>query len=111
YRLSIEAKGTDRRDPSKEVLAGRVLFSEKATYAELDKAFAAGRTIKATKLTPEFDWEDFNSLHPDSLPLFTINGQGVLTVCTADDSEPPQAGQTVVALVTPNQVPLEKLPS
>lgn len=111
YRLSIEAKGTDRRDPSKEVLAGRVLFSEKATYAELDKAFAAGRIIKATKLTPEFDWEDFNPLHPDALPLFTVDEKGVLTVCTSDDSEPPQAGQTVVALVTPNQVPLDKLPS
>lgn len=102
YRLSIENSGTDRRDPSKEVLAGRVLFSDTATYGELDKAFAAGRTIKATKLTPEFEWEDFKAHHPDSLPLFTIDGQGVLTVCTVDQEELAHAGQTVVALVSPN---------
>lgn len=103
YRLSIESMGTDRRDPSKDVLAGRVLFSEKATYAALDEAFAGGRIIKATKLTPEFEWEDFNSHHPDSLPLFTVDEQGVLTVCTPDQAELPHAGQTVIALVTPNK--------
>ena len=99
YRLSIQNSGQERRDPSKEVLAGRVLFSEKMTYAELDKVFAAGRTIKATKLTQEFEWDDFRSRHPDAVPLFTIDEQEVLTVRTADDTEPPQAGQTVVALV------------
>lgn len=108
YRLSIATMGTDRRDPSKEVLAGRVLFSDTATYAELDNAFAAGRTIKATKLTPEFDWEDFNVHHPDSFPLFTVDGQGVLTVCTSDQDELPHAGQTMVALVTPKKGSLDK---
>lgn len=81
--------------------AGRVLFSETATYSELDRRFAEGEIIKSTKLTEEFDFQDFVTQYPSALSMFVVNGVGQLTILATDTRVTPVAGQTVIALVAP----------
>jgi len=107
YRLSISTTGTSRRDPSAEVLNGRVLFSEDATYDELDRRFAAGDVIKATTLSEEFTLTDFEAQYPSALRMFVVDATGTLTVITAETPVTPTSGQTVIALVTPSAVSTE----
>lgn len=109
YRLSMASGTSDRHVPSLEMRSGRVLFSETATYSELDRRFAAGESIKATKLTEEFDFEDFMSQYPSALALFVIDPAGQLTVLTTDSKIVPAAGQTVMALVPPPPADKEHL--
>ena len=99
YRLSISSTGVSRRDPSAEVLEGRTLFSEVATYRELDRRFAAGDIIKSTTLSAEFSYEKFLSQYPTALPMFVLDATGKLSIVTNDLQSVPSAGQTVVALV------------
>lgn len=100
YRLSINSTGTSRRDASTEVLEGRILFAEDATYDELDRRFAAGDIIKATTLSDEFTLEHFQSQYPSALMMFVVDASGNLNVITSDATVVPVSGHTVIALVT-----------
>ncbi len=100
YRLSISKSGTSRQDPSTEVLAGRVLFAEGATYDELDRRFGNGDVIKATKLTDTFTLADFRTNYPEAILMFVIDLNGRLTVVTTDAEPTPAAGNTLIALVS-----------
>lgn len=99
YRLSINSTGTSRRDAGHEVLAGRVLFSDDATYDELDRRFSEGQTIKATSITDEFTLQKFHAQYPEALILFVADGAEKLAVMTTDATLSPSPGQTVIALV------------
>lgn len=99
YRLSVPKTGTSRRDASSEVLTGRVLFAEEATYDELDRRFADGHIIKATTLSEEFTMEQFRKKYPHALLMFVISSSGNLTVVTTETTQAPTSGQTVIALV------------
>lgn len=99
YRLTINSTGKSRRDPSSEMLEGRILFGPNATYQELDRRFSEGDVIKATTLSEEFSLDDFLSKYPTALMMFVLDAAGNLSVVTEDASLSPAAGQTVVALV------------
>ncbi len=99
YRLSMATVAHQRYAPSHEVLAGRVLFADDVTYAELDRRFAAGDVIKSTKLTNEFGLNDFEEQHPNALLMFLLDAGGKLHIRSTDAELTPVAGQTVVALV------------
>lgn len=99
YRLSIPSSGPGKREVGFEALSGRVLFAEEAVYDELDRRFASGDVVKATKLSDEFTFDDFNAQYPDALLLFTIDTAGTLTVATTESTIEAAADITVIALV------------
>lgn len=99
YRLSIPSGSLGRTDVGREALTGRILFSEEATYEELDRRFAAGEVVKSTKLSEEFTLNEFQAQYPDALLLFAVDSSGTLTVLTTDTDTEPVVDQTVVALV------------
>lgn len=99
YRLSAATVAHQKYAPSNEVLAGRVLFANDVTYAELDRTFAAGDVIKSTKLTKEFDFNDFEEQYPNALPMFLLDASGKLLIRSTNSELTPIAGQTVVVLV------------
>lgn len=101
YRLSVGSVANSRQVPSHEVLAGRVLFADDATYAELDRRFAAGEIVKVTKLTKEFSFEDFVKQYPGALVMFVLNAFGVLRILTTDTEIAYPPGQRVIAIVAP----------
>ena len=88
------------QDHSVDVLAGRVLFSDDAKYNLLDRRFAEGDVIKATKLSEEFGLDEFHTEHPEALIMFLVDPTGHLTICTTDAERTSAAGQTVIALVS-----------
>jgi hypothetical protein len=81
-------------------LHGRWLFAPTMTDSELDRRLAAGGTIKATRLTEEFGFEEFLSMYgPEAVPMVVINEDGTMAVVTADKQPDLRSGQTLVALV------------
>lgn len=99
YRLSINATGKTLRDPSSEVLEGRTLFKEGVTYDELDRRFAEGHTMKATTLSEEFTYDDFERQYPNAILMFIVDAAKSLHVITEDNPIVPDVGQSVIALV------------
>lgn len=100
YRLSIPLGSLGRTDVGREALTGRILFSEQATYEELDRRFAAGEIVKTTRLSEEFTLDEFREQYPDALLLFAVDSSGSLTILTTDTETEPVVDQTVVALVS-----------
>jgi NhaP-type Na+/H+ or K+/H+ antiporter len=82
-------------------LHGRWLFDSEATYAELGRRFGGGATVKATRLTDAFTFEDFQTRYgATAVPLFLLSDSGRLSVVVADGELRPTAGQTLISLVT-----------
>ena len=85
-------------------MRGRNLFAPDATYESLEKRFAAGQVVKATRISPEFDYDSFRERYgEDALPLFRVTEGGKLLVCTAENKAAPKAGQTLISLVDPGR--------
>lgn len=83
-------------------LHGRWLFDENVRYGDLERRFATGATVKATKLSDEFDFEAFQKMHGESaIPLFLKTESGALRVIAADQQLNPTAGQALISLVGP----------
>jgi len=94
-----------RKDPAHKKgrhkhLHGRWLFAEAVTCATLAQRFAAGATVKATKLTKSFDYRAFRDMYGASaVPLFVVTEKGALNVVTAEQPIQPLPGQTLISLV------------
>jgi NhaP-type Na+/H+ or K+/H+ antiporter len=102
YQLPPRKGGSPRVESAAPHLRGRYLFAAEATYDALDERMAAGQVVKATRLTPEFDWAAFRERHGSSaLLLFVVTETGTLQVCAADRPLSPRPGQTVISLVPP----------
>ncbi|MEZ6121752.1 MAG: cation:proton antiporter [Planctomycetaceae bacterium] len=100
YRLSAPPERSRRREKSAEVLHGRVLFDNTATYDFLDKRFESGAVIRRTRLTDEFTFDDFrNEFRDSALLLFAIDEHGHVHVCTPDHPPNLRAGLTLLSLV------------
>ena len=87
YRLASGAK-----EGKEDADTGRVLFAPDATHASLTASLARSGEIRATRLTEQFDWEDFLDKYPESLPLFARDARGNLRFFTADGGLEPGAG-------------------
>lgn len=80
---------------------GRVLFNGQTTFSELTALIDSGRQIKSTKLTEEFNWDDYQARYQRTrLPLFEINGKGFVQPFTDASPLMPSAGSTIIALET-----------
>jgi NhaP-type Na+/H+ or K+/H+ antiporter len=85
-------------------LSGRPVFGEDATFDKISAAFSSGFVIKATTLSEEFTYEDFQSHYgPEALPLFIVSDGGKLRVVVAGEKIAPKTGQAIIALVPPQE--------
>jgi len=101
YQLS--PAGSEREDDKKRMpkhLHGRHLFRSDATYEYLSSRLASGAVIKKTRITEEFDLEDYSAMYGESaLPLFIMSETGSLKICTAEDPALPKSGEVLVSLI------------
>lgn len=106
YQLPLEGeKEGDKRTVSRH-LRGRLLFGPDLTYGHLSRLFASGATIKATSLTEEFGYDDFQAHHAGkAIPLFLISQNGNLTVFTTDNPPQPQPGQKLISIIPGAETP------
>ena len=91
----------DRRNFADNLLAP-ALFGDDMTHARFTELMDQGWRIKATRLSENFDWPQFEAQHgPGVVPLFEINERGALRVASSQRSLEPRPGWTVMALVPP----------
>ncbi len=87
-------------------LSGRALFDEHLDYWSFQGRHAKGSTVKSTKLSDEFSFEDFLEVNKSGgeppIPLFVIDDKGILKVSVVGQRLDPKPGHTVVALVGPD---------
>jgi NhaP-type Na+/H+ or K+/H+ antiporter len=80
-------------------LRGRILFANEWTYDALDARLEAGARIKATRLTPQFDFARWRQEHGErAVPLVSVAG-GRVAVATVDRPLAPAPGEVLVGLV------------
>lgn len=104
---SPPAKGI-RAETDPKFVHGRIAFGPEVTFDYLQNRFAQGAEVKKTKLSEEFDFEDFVAhYHGTAIPLFLVSETGRFAVFTAVDPPQPKVGQTVIALVDPNGEPAD----
>jgi len=83
----------------------RTLFSPEATFANLASRLGQGHVIKATRLTPEFNYKAYKTLYGTAaLPMFILSEQGRISIIAAGAEIDPQPGQTIIALVDPESL-------
>ena len=100
YQLVTEADLEEKEQDSVAYLRGRLLFSEDATFANLNRRFRQGAVSKVTKLTETFDFDAFEKTHGhQTLPLFLINDLGEIEVFALDQKPLAQPGCTLISLV------------
>jgi len=84
---------------------GRPLFEQGAHFALLESRIANGWVIKTTNLSDEFTYEDYCTLYgPNTLPLFVVRKSGSLIIATASRMPEPEPGDTLVALINPDEL-------
>ncbi|MFQ5425246.1 MAG: cation:proton antiporter [Phycisphaerae bacterium] len=82
-------------------LHGRWLFRDQITHATLESRLAAGYTTRATRISEEFNYDDYRLEHgADAIPLFLVHESGQLKLVNGEqDAVGPVAGQTLISLV------------
>lgn len=85
---------------SPQHLRGRFLFGENITFNYISKKFMSGSIIKSTKLTADFDFNDYQQHYgKDIVLLCLISEDNELKVITSDEMITPKPNQTIIALV------------
>ncbi len=75
------------------------LFAAQFTYVHLNELVKAGWQVKTTQLTANFRYADYQSAHPEHVPLVAIDLRGQLWWFTQDTHPEPAAGWKLVSLM------------
>ncbi|QDU95302.1 K(+)/H(+) antiporter NhaP2 [Lignipirellula cremea] len=108
YQLPPAEGGAGAREAVGRQLQGRRLFDKNMSYEKLSQLLGPGGAclIKRTKLTEEFTLSDYRVQYNDApVLMFVISEGGTVRIITADNETPPQAGDTILAIV-PQQTPV-----
>ncbi len=99
YQLPFAAPTEGRREAVSLEQRGRLLFGAQMDNAHMVERFGETPSVKTTRLTKEFDYAAFQSLHGETvLPLFLIRAGGEVALFTADAPPVPQAGDVLISL-------------
>ena len=80
------------------------LFDEGVTYGYLASAVSKGASVKTTRLTDEFSFEDYNDKYNDrATPLLAINKEGKSYTFINGNSIEPKSGWRIISLVLPEE--------
>ncbi|MEO1615357.1 MAG: sodium:proton antiporter [Planctomycetota bacterium] len=96
YQLTFK---TDSRRGMTRNMMGRELFSKDLKYSRILEMFEEGMEFKTTRLSDEFQFEDFQTQYEQVFPLAAVDSDGKLTFVTSDNAFKPSTDQTVIALV------------
>jgi hypothetical protein len=109
YQLPPEREGTEGEQAVPSRLRGRDLFTRDLTYWDLERRFREGSTVKRTRITAEFGFDDFVARYgteeAPAVPLFVVDAEGRLRIATGERVLRPEPGDTLIALVSEAHVP------
>lgn len=103
YQLAAESEGlNDAKKQSMRDIHGQYLWADWMTFPNITDRFAAGANIRATKLTSEFGWKEYQAhWSARSNPLFLLKPDGTVHVWAMKTPPTPQRDDTLLALVLP----------
>jgi NhaP-type Na+/H+ or K+/H+ antiporter len=107
YQLPIKAEvaNNDQESVNNRTarhLRGRILFGSNVTYDFINERLANGGAIKATSLTDDFEYEDYQAqYHGQAIPLFGVTDKKRLIIYTTDNQPVPRPGMMLISLVPP----------
>jgi NhaP-type Na+/H+ or K+/H+ antiporter len=101
YQLSpLSEKSGKELEFSPKHLRARFLFGEGMNYYHLNTLFNDGWTIKSTKISDNFSFEDLKKHYGENLiPLFLIDKDDKLFVSTIENPLEPESGDMIIALI------------
>ncbi|MEM0514194.1 sodium:proton antiporter [Pseudoalteromonas sp. YIC-827] len=82
-------------------LSRQILFGDNGSYAKLSSLIAKGGKVSATRLSEEFDWQQYQEFNAEAIPLFIIGAEKSVRIITEDMERPPEQGEKIVALQPP----------
>ncbi|MDQ0300757.1 NhaP-type Na+/H+ or K+/H+ antiporter [Salibacterium salarium] len=104
FQLSWHDPDRDHPDDLVRRVGGRVLFEKGATFAELNRKVEEGYDFVRTKLTKQYGYKKFlQEIEDDTLPLFNFKPTGRFDFFTSEAPLKPEAGDTIVSLVPPDE--------
>ena len=101
FQLAPLSSASKKEIESNDSLGGRTLFSKEMNYDKIGDFLNNGAGIRKTPITQEFSYEDYKQKYKDeALLLFVASGADSIEPFSLDNPPSPQAGDTVVALVS-----------
>ncbi|MFY8274013.1 cation:proton antiporter [Pseudoalteromonas sp. SSDWG2] len=82
-------------------LSRQILFGDNGSYAKLSSLIAKGGKVSATRLSEEFDWQQYKEMNSEAIPLFIIGSEKMVRIITEQMERPPEQGEKIVALQPP----------
>jgi hypothetical protein len=106
----IVPKSTSKREGERSERRFRALFDAKANHQLIESRLAAGWVFKRTTLSTEFTYREFRSLYgPTMVPVGAVSPAGNLTLATTARPFAPSPGDTVIAIVNPEELLMSPL--
>lgn len=104
YQLSpLSEKSGKELEFSPKHLRARFLFGEGMNYYHLNSLFNDRWTIKSTKISDTFSFNDMKKNYGENLiPLFLIDKDDKLIVSTLENPLEPESGDMIIALIKEN---------
>ena len=110
FQLSFKRAGHARHESVGPNQRGRLIFDRGTSWTQLNEAFAKGATVKATKLSAEFTYEDLRDRYGVyAIPLFLITEKGELFVIAPDNQIEPGADDTIITLIPGEKAAEQKI--
>lgn len=100
FQLAIAGSEEGKHEAVSAEHRGRPLFAADLTFDALSELAGRNPQLRKTKLTEEFDYEDYGAEYGDSVrPLFLLKPDGAVKIFTAVDPPTPKPGDAVLGLV------------
>lgn len=101
YQLPpVSEKSGKEVEFSPKHLRARFLFGKGINYYYLDSLFRDGWTIKSTKISDTFSYEDLKKHYSENLiQLFLIDSTEKLVIATIENPLEPKSGDLIIALI------------
>ena len=107
YSLQVEAE--DDEQQLSRPRCGRTAFGENVSYSQLAEMLSLGAKIHSTRLTEEFDFDDYyKRQYARAVLLFALTPRGNLRVFSPSEEFHPSPGWTIISLILPQEEIKEK---
>ena len=104
YQVQVH---TEAEKIKKSEAHGRMLFGKDILLKDLNEKLTRGAVVRKTKLTDEFNFENWKAHHgQDTVPLFLLTEAGLVRLFTSENPPNPTPGNVILAL---GQPPAEKI--
>ncbi|MEI5640552.1 MULTISPECIES: cation:proton antiporter [unclassified Pseudoalteromonas] len=107
YSLKSSTNHAKANKDSATFLSRQILFGEEGSYAKLSSMIAKGGKVSVTRISEEFDWQQYQEVNNEAIPLFILTEQSkdeeplLVRPFTSNMKKPPADGDKVFALQPP----------